>query len=273
MHRPRQLDRLDTLTRTVRRARFGGLSALRRWYPERALAKTRTPAPPKRPVQAPKRRDTRKSSGLAGPGWLWGLVGGIAIAGIAIGLFFAFRGSGSSSAATPPPRSVAHQGKLEGLETGPPPWPAEIANLAFRLQDIGLPILSQEALAFHIHQHLDIYVDGKHVAVPGFIGIDAGAGQITVIHTHDTSGIIHVESPVKKTYYLGQFFDVWGLKFDRGCIGGECATAAKPLRVWLNGKLWHGNPRLVPLNKHAVIVVAYGKQPAKIRKTYGWNGL
>ncbi len=174
------------------------------------------------------------------------VLGGLAVAAAAIGLFFAFRGSGTSSAASPPPPSVAHQAKLEGLQTGPPPWPAEVANLAFRLQDIGLPILSQEALAFHIHQHLDIYVNGKHVPVAGFIGIDAGAGQI---------------------------FDVWGLKFDRGCIGGECATAAKPLRVWVNGKLWHGNPRLVPLTKHAVIVLAYGKQPAKIRKTYAWNGL
>jgi hypothetical protein len=233
------------------------------------LAKTKTPTPPKRPVQAPKRRDTRSAAPIRGRALWLAVAGAVAAVAIAVGLYFAFHNSNSSAA----PAAVAHQAKLPGLITGPPPWQPEIAHLAFRLDDIGLPILSAEALAYHIHQHLDIWVNGKKVPVPADVGIDPGAQQLTVIHTHDSSGIIHVESPVKKTYTLGQFFDVWGLRFTSKCIGGECATATKPLRVWVDGKLWHGNPRLIPLKAHSIFVVAYGKKPPKIRTKYAWAGL
>jgi hypothetical protein len=30
------------------------------------------------------------------------------------------------------------------------------------------------------------------------------------LHTHDSSGIIHVESPLSRTFLLGDFFAVWG---------------------------------------------------------------
>jgi hypothetical protein len=31
------------------------------------------------------------------------------------------------------------------------------------------------------------------------------------LHTHDNSGIIHVESTVNKNYTLGEFLNIWGL--------------------------------------------------------------
>jgi hypothetical protein len=30
------------------------------------------------------------------------------------------------------------------------------------------------------------------------------------LHTHDTSGIIHVESPTVRSFTLGEFVDLWG---------------------------------------------------------------
>jgi hypothetical protein len=42
------------------------------------------------------------------------------------------------------------------------------------------------------------------------------------IHTHDTSGIVHIESPTVRPFTLGQFFDVWGVRFTSDCIGGDC---------------------------------------------------
>jgi hypothetical protein len=77
---------------------------------------------------------------------------------------------------------------LPGLQTGPAPWGANTADLAARLRAIGLPPLSAtEGTAVHIHQHLDIYVDGRPVPVPALIGIDPAVG-FAPLHVHDTSG-------------------------------------------------------------------------------------
>jgi hypothetical protein len=34
------------------------------------------------------------------------------------------------------------------------------------------------------------------------------------LHTHDNSGIIHVESTVNRNYTLGEFLNVWGLNLN-----------------------------------------------------------
>jgi hypothetical protein len=35
------------------------------------------------------------------------------------------------------------------------------------------------------------------------------------LHTHDGTGIIHIESPIKRDFTLGQFFDIWAKKFEQ----------------------------------------------------------
>jgi len=49
---------------------------------------------------------------------------------------------------------------LPGVLTGPAPWPANTEDLEARLSAIGLPALSAEGTELHIHQHLDLYVNG-----------------------------------------------------------------------------------------------------------------
>jgi hypothetical protein len=38
------------------------------------------------------------------------------------------------------------------------------------------------------------------------------------LHTHDETGIIHIESPIKKDFILGQFFDLWKKKLENPII-------------------------------------------------------
>ncbi len=102
---------------------------------------------------------------------------------------------------------------LPGMQTGPAPWLPEIKNLRARLKAINLPALGAEGEALHIHQHLDIFVNGKPVTVPAGIGINMDARFISQLHTHDMSGVIHVESDQVRDFTLGQFFDVWGVRF------------------------------------------------------------
>ena len=74
----------------------------------------------------------------------------------------------------------------------------------------------------HLHTHLTLVFDGKEAPVPAQIGIDQtlwddhsidsyGMTGMAPLHTHDTSGTIHVESYKIKDYYLGQLLVIWGL--------------------------------------------------------------
>ncbi|MDA4126394.1 MAG: hypothetical protein OK452_04205 [Thaumarchaeota archaeon] len=64
----------------------------------------------------------------------------------------------------------------------------------------------------HIHPYIQIWVDGKNVTIPGNIGITLSGGCLEPIHTHDASGILHIElsqAEANKTWTLGDFFSIW----------------------------------------------------------------
>jgi hypothetical protein len=155
---------------------------------------------------------------------------------------------------------------LPGIQGGPAPWVPEWDHLAARLQADGLPVLGAEAFVVHIHQHVDLYVRGKHEPIPALIGINVQQRYLSPIHTHDFSGIVHVEAPTKRTFTLGQFWDVYGVRFGSRCVGGECGR----VRVWVNGKEWLANPRAVVLRSHEEIVVAVGTPPKRIPQRYSF---
>jgi hypothetical protein len=175
----------------------------------------------------------------------------LAGAAIVVGAVIAGASGGSSS----PPLAPAH---LSGELVGRAPWPRNIAGLRARLEALGLPALAQEGTVLHIHQHLDLYVNGRRVTVPAGIGIDEAQGFISPLHTHDETGVIHVESPDLRTFTLGQFFGVWGLRLTPRCLGGYCATGSKALRVFADGKRYSGDPWALPLAAHEEILVAFG---------------
>ena len=174
------------------------------------------------------------------------------VAAVAVVTLFGPHRGGSGT----PPATVA--GTLPGELVGPAPWKANTSLLRGRLEALGLPALSREGTVLHIHQHLDVFVRGRRIAVPAGIGIDAVGGFISPIHTHDASGIVHVESPDVRTFTLGQLFGVWGVRLSRRCLGGYCARGADRLRVYADGRPFAGDPRVLPLAPHAEIVVAFG---------------
>ncbi len=74
-----------------------------------------------------------------------------------------------------------------------------------------VPCLTSEA--FHIHPRLTVLVDGKKEAVPANIGVVPGCTR--ELHTHDTDGVIHVESIVDRRYTFANFLSVWGESLER----------------------------------------------------------
>jgi hypothetical protein len=141
-----------------------------------------------------------------------------------------------------------------------------------------------EMLTYHIHAHLTLYKNGKPVPVPAYVGIPYSSaihvgGQNTCLfylHTHDASGVIHIESPTKpeRPFMLGQFFDIWhytSLWDAQGGIAGQAGLvvddsfvnalkAAKPrdIHVFVNGKPVSGDYRSITLTKHKLITIEIG---------------
>jgi hypothetical protein len=163
------------------------------------------------------------------------------------------------------------RGNLPGLQSGDPPWIAETEHLRARLKAINLPALSQEGNALHIHQHLDVFIHDQRVTVPADIGINYEERFISPLHTHDRTGVIHVESDEVRDFTLGQFFDVWGVRFTKDCIGGYCAKGNDKLRVFSNGKPATGDPRNLLLTAHQEIAIAYGPEKVAIPSSYNFD--
>ena len=128
----------------------------------------------------------------------------------------------------------------------------------------GIEGSSREMLQVHIHAHLSLFYNGQQVAIPygigivqpfrvtnGFVGVGSG---IYWLHTHDATGIIHVESPDARTYTLGQFFDIWGEPLEAGNVAG----LQGPVRAFVDGKPFTGPPRDIVLGPHTQITLEVG---------------
>jgi hypothetical protein len=228
-------------------------------------------------VQAPQRRSTpaRKQaapSGLMGTRHLWPTAAGVVVIVVAAILASVLLSQGSSKPTADALTTPIPWAKLPGLQKGKPPWPNNSATLRARLPFLGLDALPQEALVYHIHAHLDVFVDGRRVAVPQYIGIHIGQSIqdsfITELHTHHSDGIVHVETAKHLNYLLGQFFGEWGIRLTTSCLGsfsGSCDS----FHWYLDGKQQTGkNPAHLVLKNHEVIVLAVGKQPSSIPKSF-----
>ncbi|HUJ78971.1 MAG TPA: hypothetical protein VLY45_01500 [Nitrospiria bacterium] len=157
--------------------------------------------------------------------------------------------------------SAGDEPVLPGLQISEAPWAPQVSHLEERLQAIGLPALRREGTTLHLHQHLDLFVHARPVPVPPMIGINMVAGFIAPVHTHDGSGVIHIESAVVSRYTLGQFFDIWGVRFTPTCLGVYCNAGDQRLRVYVNGVPVTSNPREIGLEDNQEIVVTYGSEP------------
>jgi hypothetical protein len=132
-----------------------------------------------------------------------------------------------------------------------------------------------------VHAHLTIFVNGAPRRIPLGIGIPGQQTQQTSsglfvdagncfysLHTHSADGIIHIESPTRRTYTLGQFFDEWGQALGVDQVGPATGTVT----AFYDGNIYQGNPRNIPLGAHTQIQLDVGTPlvaPEKIRFVSG----
>jgi len=131
----------------------------------------------------------------------------------------------------------------------------------------GIQCSSSEQTVYHIHAHLAVFVNGAQRTIPYGIGIPGGAapeasggpyvGSGTCfywLHSHDQSGVIHIESPVQKLYTLGDYFAIWGQPLAAGQVG----PANGMLTVYVDGKRYAGDPASITLTAHKLIQLDVG---------------
>jgi hypothetical protein len=124
----------------------------------------------------------------------------------------------------------------------------------------GAPVIDNikcqpEHLESHYHAHLTLLRNGKQVKVPAFIGIDFKHQCLYWLHTHDATGIMHIESPDTRTYTLGNWFDVWGKPLSKT----QAAGLKGDLKVFVGKREFSGDPRTIVLKPHELITIEQGK--------------
>ena len=210
----------------------------------------------------------------------WGFLGLVTgIAAFAATAVLAWAHTGSSRALELPLAPLSQLGRLRPATTGalgPEGVPIPAAAALARVQPLedgqridGISCQAGESVLFHIHAHLTIFARGAPRQVPAGIGIApqlevertpvgdfvAGATCFMWLHTHSADGIIHTESPVKRIYTLGNFFDIWGQPLNRHRVGPAHGTVT----ALFNGHVFAGNPRDIPLLAHAQIQLDVGR--------------
>jgi hypothetical protein len=136
----------------------------------------------------------------------------------------------------------------------------------------GVSCDKEEQLAYHIHAHLSLYMNGSPVQLPANIGIASDQSCIYWLHVHDTSGVVHIEAPTQKIYTLGTFFHIWGQAFPQMQYPVELEST-NDWQVYVNGKLYTGDFHNIPLTAHTLITMAYKSPGITPDTTYNWGEL
>jgi hypothetical protein len=152
--------------------------------------------------------------------------------------------------------------------------------------EAGLEPATHEFLDYHVHAHLDVFVDGERIEVPAGIGIDiddpavrvfdepSGTGYggidppcqdpcISPLHTHSPDGVLHTESAMAEPNTLGQFFVEWGVTLEDGCVGEYCEPDTS-IQVNLDGEAYEGDLADIELTDGLQIAIVIGLPPSEI---------
>lgn len=151
----------------------------------------------------------------------------------------------------------------------------------------GMPCVSTMPSAYHVHSFVGIIINGRQLALPDGIGMNNPGADGTYygfpnwteyascyyyIHTHDASGVLHVESPQSVSlsssiYTLGNAFDVWGMTLSSTQIGPYTGTvrayvANVPLKTAQILRSYYtqysGDPRSIPIYSHTTTWLEIG---------------
>lgn len=208
----------------------------------------------------------RKRAGLPTAAVL--VVALLVVLGGAVALVWSSSGPGSSPQASaaptvprPTPTLVAAAAPNSGRASAAAGAPLPVVN------DISCDAL--ESTIFHIHAHLALFIDGQEQLIPFGVGIgqpwtvsDSAEGPFVTngacfywIHTHTEDGILHIESPIRRSFTLGDFFAIWQQPLSPTQVGPVQGT----IIAYVNGMRVDTNPAEIRLLSHERIQLDMGQ--------------
>ncbi len=193
--------------------------------------------------------------------------------------------------AGPTPAAATSGDRLAASSSRAPRWPAPSPDRVVELVTAaGLVPETAERLAYHVHAHLDVFVNGRHQTVPAGIGIvttdpavhtgtidgQPAYGGIRVpcaqpcispLHTHAVTGILHTESATRVNNTLGQFFTEWDVPLTAQCVDTYCTPQTR-IAIYVNGRRQRfADAAQIPLSDHKEIALVIGRPPSHIPRT------
>ncbi len=167
---------------------------------------------------------------------------------IGVSVYFFTMGNNNSTAAT--------------LQSDNPSYPV-VNNIACQ---------ANEQVAYHVHAHLSLYINGQQVQIPQGVGIASDQSCYYWLHTHDTTGVIHIEAPSQQVFTLGTFFKEWNNEFPQLQYPVQLSDTSG-WKVYVNGKPYNGDFHNIDLTAHELITMTYQSPKAPIDTVYNWGDL
>lgn len=156
-------------------------------------------------------------------------------------------------------------------------WPAGPTGPAATGQQIGsFPCgITHDNIGYHIHVHLAIYLNGEALQIPNNLGIGGPQaprpGCMYALHTHDATGVLHIESITTERFFLGQFFQIWGQPLSATNIAG---ISGQPIVFYVvdgrNAVRYMGDPAQIEFLPGRNIAIQIGT-PLTALPTYRYN--
>jgi hypothetical protein len=126
-----------------------------------------------------------------------------------------------------------------------------------------------EQTVYHIHVHLTIWLNGSQVTVPAQVGIAPDTSCYYWLHTHDTTGVVHIEAKTAALLNLQQFLDIWRKGFSTLGYQNQLVSSTG-WTVWVGGKQITGGFSKVVFQPHMAITIAYNSPNVKPDTVYNF---
>jgi hypothetical protein len=111
---------------------------------------------------------------------------------------------------------------------------------------------------YHVHAHLTFVVSGRTDYPPANVGFRYLHLCVYWVHTHDASGIIHIEAPKRIAPTLKAFFDIWGQPLSRAVAWKYHVSRGHAMLVYVGKNLFTGEPGRIKLYNHTAVTIEIG---------------